>query len=210
MDQNLMSVIEKRIEKTIKSLRENQMEGYYAKTSEDVVKLVEQLCKEGETVTVGGSMSLFESGVIEHLSSGRYEYLDRNAKDADVQKIYRDAFFCDTYITSCNAITEAGELYNVDGNGNRVAAITFGPKSVIIVAGYNKLVADLDEACERVRSLAAPANTQRLGCNTPCKTVGACCDCHSHDRICCSYNVIGFQRNKERIKVILVGEPLGY
>ena len=124
--------------------------------------------------------------------------------------IFRQAFTCDTYLMSANAITENGELYNVDGNGNRVAALMFGPKSVIVIAGWNKIVPDLEAARQRVRQIAAPANTTRLNTQTPCKVLGSCQDCHSDSRICCDYTVLGQQRIKGRVKVILVGEELGY
>ena len=95
-------------------------------------------------MAAGGSMTLFEAGIIDHLNSGKYHHLDRYAKDADTYQVMREAFFADTYLTSTNALTEEGELYNVDGNGNRVAAMLFGPKQVIVVAGYNKIVADME------------------------------------------------------------------
>ena len=127
-----------------------------------------------------------------------------------MDEIFRKSFFSDTYLTSTNAITENGELYNVDGYGNRVAAMIYGPKSVIVVAGINKIVKDLDQAVERVKRIAAPANSIRLDKNTPCTKTGYCVDCKKDDRICCSYTVLGHQKQKNRIKVILVGESLGY
>lgn len=122
----------------------------------------------------------------------------------------REAFFADTYLTSTNALTEEGELYNVDGNGNRVAAMLFGPKQVIVVAGYNKIVADMEAACRRIEKIAAPANVVRLGLSAPCAQTGECMHCHSEGRICCDYVRMGMQRTPGRIKVIIVGEPLGY
>ena len=124
--------------------------------------------------------------------------------------MFREAFFCDTYLTGTNAVTEEGELYNVDGNGNRVSAMIFGPKSVIVVAGYNKIVPNLEAARKRVREVSAPANAVRLDTKTPCKIIGTCRDCHSDERMCCSYVTLGQQRIKGRIKVIIVGESLGF
>ena len=124
------------------------------------------------------------------MRSGEYTFLDREAKGADPEDIYRRTFGCDTFFCSSNAITEAGELYNVDGRGNRVAAMIYGPKSVIVVA--------------------APANAIRLSTRTPCAVLGACRDCHSDDRICCNYVVMGQQLIKGRVKVIIVGETLGF
>ncbi len=210
MDASLNAVIEKRINKTIGNLQNNKMDAYYAKTCKDAIKLINELCAEGESVALGGCVTLFESGVIDHLRSGKYQFYDRYAPEADVNQIYRQSFSCDTFFTSSNAITEQGELYNVDGNGNRVAAMIFGPKSVIVVAGYNKIVPDLEAARQRVRNTAAPANATRLDKKTPCKILGSCQNCQSDERICAHYVVQAQQMTKGRIKVILVGEQLGY
>lgn len=210
MDASLSSVMEKRINKTIGNLQNNKMDAYYVKTCKDAVQLIDELCAEGETVAVGGSVTLSECGVLDHLRSGKYQFYDRYAPDADTGKMFRQAFFCDTFFTSSNAITEQGELYNVDGTGNRVAAMIFGPKSVIVVAGYNKIVADLEAARQRVRDTAAPANAIRLDKKTPCKVLGSCQNCRSDDRICAHYVVQAQQTTKGRIKVIIVGEQLGY
>jgi len=224
MDANLKKIIEKRVARTIENLQKNNMMAIYAETREEAVKKVSELLNEGDTVAVGGSVSLAESGVIDLLRSGKYKFLDRHQKgltNEDIEKIYRDSFFADAYITSSNAITENGELYNVDGNSNRVAAICYGPKSVIIVAGYNKIVKDLDEAIDRVKTTAAPANCTRLFCETYCREKGECMSlindnadmtsgCNSPARICCNYVVSAYQRHKNRIKVIIVGEELGY
>lgn len=224
MDNNLKSIIEKRIFKTIKNLEKNNMKAYYVESKADVVNKVAELIADGETVSVGGSMSLFKCSVIDHLRSGRYNFQDRYAQrltGPETEEIFRKAFFADTYISSANAVTENGELYNVDGNGNRVAAICYGPKSVIIIIGYNKIVDDLDAAISRVKRTAAPANCVRLSCKTYCSEKGECMSiqtgddgmaagCISPSRICCSYVVSGFQKVKDRIKVIIVGEELGY
>ncbi len=225
MDEHCRKVLELRIQKTMKNLEKNNMKPYYAPTKEDAVKLVESLMKEGETISCGGSMTLRECGVRDLMLSGKYEFLDRDRPGItpeEIQEIYRKTFWADTYLTSANAVTENGEIFNVDGNSNRVAAIVFGPKSVIVVAGYNKIVADLDEAVLRVKKIAAPANGCRLHTGTPCEKTGECIacaegksagmtdGCHSAGRMCCSYVVSAAQRHKDRIKVILVGEPLGY
>lgn len=224
MDNNLKTIIEKRIAKTIRNLEKNNMQACYVESRADAVNKVRELMSEGQTVAVGGSMTLYECGVIDILRSGRYRFLDRYEEGLsrdEVEKIFRESFFVDTYISSTNAITENGELYNVDGNSNRVAAICYGPKSVIIIAGYNKIVSDIDEAVDRVKRTAAPANAVRLSCDTYCSEKGECmslargetgmaCGCSSPARICCNYVVSGYQRVKDRIKVIIVGEQLGY
>ena len=139
MDKNVMWLRECRINKVIKALEENNMNGYLVNSKEELISKIEELTNGGDIVACGGSMSLFEAGVIDHLRSGRYEFLDRykeGLKPEDIKKIYRGAFSSDVYFTSTNAITEEGEIYNVDGNGNRVAAMLYGPDKVIIVAGY--------------------------------------------------------------------------
>lgn len=213
MSENLKKVQEMRIERTIEALKENGINGYKVKNKEELKELIESLIESKSTVTVGGSMTLFESGVIDLLRNGDYNFLDRNEEGLsrdDIEKIYRDAFFADYYLTSTNALTEKNELYNVDGNGNRVAAMIFGPKKVIVVVGVNKLVKNLDEAIIRMREIAAPANAIRLNRNTPCAKVGYCCDCKSPDKICREYTVIRSQGDKERFHVIIVEENLGY
>ncbi len=222
MDKNLQVIIDKKIEKTVENLRKNNMEAYVVQNCTEAVKLVEGLLKEGETITCGGSATLAESGVMELMKSGRYNFIDRSvAKSrAETEELYRKSFFADTYLTSANAVTESGQLYNVDGNSNRVAAICYGPKSVIFVVGINKLVRDLDEAVKRVKTCAAPANCVRLGCETPCSKTGECISlktggdmpsgCASEGRVCCNYVVSSWQRVKNRFKVIIVKESLGF
>ena len=211
------------MERTAKNLEANNMKCFMVDTKEEVVPLVKSLIEEGSTVACGGSMTLGECGVTELLRSGAYNFLDREGKATreEVEEFFRAAFSADSYLTSANAITENGELYNVDGNSNRVAAICFGPKSVIVVAGRNKLVRTLDDAVVRVKRIAAPMNAVRLGCETYCNSKGECMSlasggtcmsegCKSASRICCSYVVTAQQRIKDRIKVILVNEELGF
>ncbi|MDR3645894.1 MAG: lactate utilization protein, partial [Clostridia bacterium] len=175
--------------------------------------IVRELLHQGDTVACGGSVTLVETGVIDLLHQGGYHFLDRfqrGLSTEQVKEIYRSAFSADAFLCSANAITEDGELYNVDGNSNRVSALLYGPDSVIVVAGCNKIVKDLDGARERVRSIAAPTNAAHLKRSTPCVNSGRCEDCRCEDRICCNYVVSAQQRIKGRIKVILVGEELGY
>ncbi len=213
MDKHLKQIVEKQVERTIEALEKNKMAAVYVESKDKVIDAVKAFMQEGETVGVGGSMTLFETGIIDYLRSGRYNFLDRYAPgltNDEMQEIYRKSFLADTYITSTNAITEDGELYCVDGNGNRVAAMIYGPKSVIVVAGINKIVKDYEAAVDRVRRIASPANATRLSCKTPCVKMGICQDCRSDMRICCSYTVFRQQRFKNRIKCIIVGEELGY
>ena len=206
-----METVWQRMERTADALRKNNMEATCVKTAQDVVPVVRSLLHPGDVVSNGGSVSLAETGVMDLLRSGEYRFLDREGLSGDeLGRVYRNAFSADAYFASANAVTDAGEIFNVDGNGNRVAAIAFGPKKVILVVGCNKLVADLHEAETRLETLAAPANTKRLSCATPCRETGVCAHCHSPARVCCTYTVQRFQRQKGRIHVILVAEPLGF
>lgn len=208
------------IEKTLNNLKRNNMEPYFLDSKEEVIPLLEKLIGKDDTVAVGGSETLSKLGIIDFLRNNR-NFLDRfapNLKRDEVMRIFRESFFADAYISSSNAITENGELYNVDGNGNRIAAITFGPKSVIIIAGINKIVKDTDEAIKRVKTIAAPKNCVRLDRNTYCSKNGVCvCEdgkigsgCDSEDRICGTFAVAAKQVIKGRIKVIIVNETIGY
>lgn len=213
MDKNVDFVIKRRVERTIENLEKNNMNGYFVENESEAVNIIKDLINEGDTISVGGSMSLFEIGVFDLIKNGKYDFLDRykeNLSKEDVKEIYRKSFFADDYITSSNAITENGELYNVDGNGNRVAAMLYGPDKVIVVVGKNKIVKDLEEAIKRNREIAAPANCKRLERKTPCAQVGYCMDCKNDERICNEYTIIKRQNVKDRIHVIIVNKDLGY
>lgn len=206
--------MDKRVEKVMESLRLNRMKPYYAENSEKAREIVRELVKEDKLITSGGSVTLKECGIIDMLMNEfGSEYLDRSAGGDNreaIEEIMRKAFVSDTFLSSTNALTEDGELYNVDGNGNRVSAMIFGPKQVIVIVGVNKIVKDLAEAVERVERVAAPKNTVRLERATPCVKTGVCGHCRSEDRICCSYVTLAHQRVPDRIKVIIVDENLGY
>ncbi|MBQ3055204.1 MAG: lactate utilization protein [Oscillospiraceae bacterium] len=213
------------LKKVLAALEANCMTGEIVESRDEVVAAVAKLLHEGDVIASGGSMTLKECGVIEYVKSGPYKYLDRATpgltREQMEYQVFRGAFTSDVYLMSSNAITEHGELYNVDGNSNRVAALLYGPKKVIIVAGQNKIVPNLAEAAVRVKTKAAPPNCVRLDCKTYCNETGACvslkdedaflCDgCKSDDRICCNYVVSAKQRQKGRIHVILVKEDLGF
>lgn len=195
------------------ALERNKMKPFYAENREQLHDIVRSLVKNDRLITSGGSMSLEQSGVKQLLQTEfKGAYLDRSAAKTpeQAQEIMRRAFVSDSFFASSNAVTEEGELYNVDGNGNRVSAMIYGPLQVVLVVGLNKLVKDMDEAVKRVEQVAAPMNTKRLHCGTPCETTGSCAHCHSDRRICCSYVRLGQQRVPDRIKVIIVNEDLGY
>lgn len=215
----VMEHLSRKLERTADALCMNRMDAHCCQTKEEALALVKSLLRKDAVVSVGGSMTLKECGVMELLRSGDYQFLDREAVAPEEQQdLYRKAFTADYFLCSSNAITENGELYNVDGVGNRVSALIYGPKEVIVVAGANKIVSNLDAAAERVKKLAAPVNAIRLSQETPCARIGACsgmkgdmaAGCHCEQRICCSYVVSGYQRFPNRIHVILVAENLGY
>lgn len=216
--------MENTIKKTVENLRRNNMVPYVVEKGSDVLPLLKTLLPEGVTVGVGGSETLTKLGVISFLREGNYKFFDRYAKGLtrpEAVEVMRQSLLADAFITSSNAVTEKGELYNVDGNGNRVAALCFGPKEVFVIVGANKIVKDIKAAEERVKKIAAPKNCQRLALPSPCSKTGECvslslenrelCDgCATESRICSSYVISGYQRNKDRIKVIICKESMGY
>ena len=224
MNQYKKQIIEVKINNTIAALAKNNMNGIYAPDCQAAVEEVKKLLPDGCTVSMGGCATAAETGILDLLRSGRYNFLDRNVPGLtgeQIMDIYRKTFCADAFITSANAVTENGELYNVDGNSNRVSAMLFGPDKVIVIAGYNKIVSDIDDAIKRVKTTAAPINAARLGCDTPCTKTGKCvslskqnphlCDgCASDARICANYTVMARQRRNDRVYVILVGEELGF
>lgn len=203
---------EKAAGKVIKNLARRNIEAFYCPTSREAVDKLLEMIPQGSSVTWGGSMSIRDIGIPAALAdAGKYEVYDRDkAPDrAAATEIYLKAFSCDYYLSSANAITEDGVIVNIDGTGNRVAAITFGPRNVIFVIGMNKLTQNVDAALARARSLVAPVNTARFDIQTPCKLDGVCHNCLSDDCIC---NYIHYLRHspKGKHKVILVGESIGY
>lgn len=205
--------MDERISKTMAALEKNRIKAYYAEDCAQAEKIVRELIKDDKLITSGGSMTLKESGIMDMLKTEfASAYIDRSAGETreQIEEIYRKAFVSDTFLCSTNALTEDGELFNVDGNGNRVSAMIYGPKQVVVVAGVNKIVRDMEQAVRRVETIAAPKNTIRLSCETPCAKTGECAHCHAEQRICCSYVKLAWQRVPNRIKVILVNESLGY
>ena len=196
----------------IKNLKRRHMEGFYCATAEEAVKKVSELIEDGSSVTWGGTMTVRDLGIPDYLRNrGTLEVLDRDLVETPEEKqaMYLRAFSTDVYLTSANAISEDGVIVNIDGNGNRVAAITWGPKKVIFVVGLNKVAQDVESALARARSTAAPTNAARFDVKTPCKTDGVCHNCNSPQSIC---NYVHFLRNSPQGRhiVVLVGDPLGY
>ena len=196
----------------IKNLKRRHIEGFYCATAEEAVKKVSELIADGSSVTWGGTMTVRDLGIPQYLKDrGTLEVLDRDLAETpeDKQDIYLKAFSADVYLSSANAISEDGVIVNIDGNGNRVAAITWGPKKVIFVIGLNKVAQNVEAALARARSTASPINAARFNIKTPCHTDGVCHNCNSPECIC---NYVHFLRNSPqgRHVVVLVGETLGY
>ncbi len=197
----------------IKNLSKRRMEGYYCPTIEDAEKKVFSFLDGNCTVSFGGSMTLEDTGLLTALRHDpNIHLIDRSTAKSpeEVKQMYHDALSADYYLMSSNAITKDGELVNIDGTGNRVAALIYGPENVIILAGMNKIVANVDEALSRVHNVATPMNCLRLNKKTPCSATGACADCLSPDCICNQVVITRRSGIEGRIKVILIGEELGY
>lgn len=207
--------MEKRYDKlgprVAEALKRRHFEAFYCPTGTEAAQKVLSLIPADDVVAWGGSLTLAQLGIIEKVKETN-PVIDRAAAATpeEGRELMRKALLCDTYLMSSNAISEDGQLYNIDGNGNRVAALVFGPKSVIVVAGMNKITKTIADAETRCRTLAAPANAQRFSPNTPCNITGTCADCLSESSICASMVRTRICRPAGKIKVVLVGESLGF
>ena len=196
----------------INKLAARKMEGYYCPDKESARnKVLELIGTDKKLVTYGGSMTLDEIGIKEAVEEAGHELLRRENYVTEQEKAecYAKQTMADVYMMSTNAITLDGELVNIDGTGNRVACLVYGPKEVIVVTGMNKVTSSVEDGIRRVRNIAAPPNTVRLSCDTPCAVTGQCADC-LNNTICCHTVITRASRIPNRIKVILVGEELGY
>lgn len=196
----------------IKNLTKRQMEGYYCPDRETAVEKALSLMLEGSSIGWGGSMTLTETGLMSAIRQGQYQIIDRDTAKTPEEKREMGGRLCcaDYFLMSTNAITVEGELVNIDGNGNRVAYLCYGPQNVLILAGMNKVVRDVESGIKRIRVMAAPPNTVRLNRKTPCAATGVCMNCLSPDCICSETVITRRAHVPGRIKVILIGEELGY
>ena len=193
----------------IKGLKSRNMNGYYASSRKEALRIALELIPEGSSVTMGGAMSAHEIGLVDALKNGNYQFIDRDAYE-DKRAAMLAAYDADVFLSSANAITSDGVMVNIDGNSNRVSAIAQGPKKVIFIVGMNKVCGDVDGAIKRARNVAAPINAQRFGLSTPCSKTGACMNCKSPDTICCQILITRYSRHTDRIHVILVNDNLGF
>lgn len=212
-----MTPIEERNQKLaqqlIKQLNRRHIEAFYCPTGKEAVNKVSELIADGSTVTWGGTATVRDLGIPAMLKNrGTLQVLDRDEVETpeEKQEIYLKAFSADVYLTSANAISEDGVIVNIDGNGNRVAAISWGPKKVIFVIGLNKVAQTVEAALARARGIASPTNSQRFEMNTPCKIDGTCHNCNSPECICSYIHFLRNSRGGGRHIVVLVGENLGY
>lgn len=200
-------------EKLIKNLKRRNMDAYYYPTTSEAVAKVMELIADGSSVTWGGSMTVRDMGIPQALKErGTLNVLDRDVVESAEEKqlMYLRAFTADVYLSSANALSEDGVIVNIDGNGNRVAAITWGPKKVIFVIGLNKVAPTVETAIARARSIASPINAQRFDISTPCHIDGVCHNCNSPESICSYIHLLRNSRTQGRHVVVLVGENLGY
>ena len=212
MDENRVKRNELLAATVIKGLESRNMKGYYAATKEEALQKALELIPQGSSVSWGGSMSIQEIGLKQAVIEGDYRVYNRDAAQTpeEKRKIELAVYDADYFLTSSNAVTQDGILVNIDGNSNRVSAIAYGPRHVLMIVGMNKICKDEDAAVYRARNEAATCNTQRFPINTPCKVTGSCADCKSPDTICCQFLTTRFSRHAGRIHVILVGENLGF
>ncbi|WP_234122782.1 lactate utilization protein [Clostridium hydrogenum] len=196
----------------VEILKDKGYVSYYAEDKEEAKKKVLNLIPEGASISVGGSETLGAMGMTEEFRSEKYKFFDRFKPMSyeELYEVYRQSLLSDYFVSSTNAITRNGELVNTDSSGNRVASMIIGPKKVIIVAGANKVVENLDEAFRRIEEIA-PMNATRVHHKAPCTETGRCMHCESQSSVC---NYTGIIRNgrkeKDRITIIMVAEELGF
>ncbi len=205
--------MDERIKKTIANLEKNKMAGYYVRNREELYQLLSELIQSGAAVGCGDSVTLEETGVFQYLRTGDFIFYDKHQQGLTSEKkreLYLKNFDADTFITGTNAITMDGKLFNIDGNGSRVAPMLYGPRQVIVVVGTNKITEKTEDAIVRTRQTAAPLDAERLGKDTPCTKLGKCINCRHEQRICNDFVLITGQLIKNRIKVIIIEGNYGF
>lgn len=193
------------------ALQRRHFDAVYVSTKEEAKERLLSMIAKEDTVAFGGSQTLGEMGVVPALKEAGYRVIDRDEAKTPQERVelMRTALLSDTFLMSANALSQDGQLVNLDGNGNRVAALLYGPRQVIVCVGMNKVAPTVEDAIRRVRSIAAPENAQRFPLQTPCQKNGQCADCICEDCICAQLVVTRISRPKKRIRVILIGQDLG-
>lgn len=198
--------------KVVENLQKRHFDAYYCQTKDEALKKAIELIPKDDVVSWGGSVSIDEIGLLNYVKEN-YKIIDRDAAKSPEERfeIMRQALLCDTFLMSTNAMSEDGVLVNIDGNGNRVAALCYGPKSVVMIVGINKVCKTVDDAISRARNIAAPINIQRFNdLKTPCYLKGSCGNCKSTQSICNQIVITRMSRPVSKIKIIIVGEDLGF
>lgn len=195
----------------VKALEARHFEAYYCATKEEAREKILSLIPKSDTVSWGGSATMEALGIIDSVRKSN-NVIDRDTAKNPEEKadLMRKSLLCDTYLCGTNAMSEDGILVNVDGNGNRVAAMTYGPKNVIVAVGVNKIVKTEADAISRARNIAAPINAQRFGLETPCNKTGECGNCKLTQSICCYMVTTRLCRPAKKIKVVIIGEAMGF
>ena len=207
------NVMHTTVQATMDNLRSNRMAGYFVADQAELLELLQKLIPKGAAVGSGDSVTLEQTGVFEFLRNGDYTFYDKfqpGLTSARKRALYLKNFSAHTFITGTSAVTMDGKLFNIDGNGSRVAPMIYGPEQVIVVVGANKIVPDVQAAIERTRQIAAPLDAARLKKDTPCAKLGRCVDCSHKQRICNDFVLITGQFAENRIKVIILDKTLGY
>ena len=212
MTQMEKAYFEKRGQILVKNLRNRHFDAWYCDTKEDALAKVLELIPEGAKIGWGGVLSAQQIGLFDALRAGNYDLLDRDLCETaqEREQMMKDALFSDVFLTGANGLSLDGQMVNIDGTGNRVGAIIYGPKKVIVIAGMNKVCDTLEEAVKRAREVAAPLNMMRFMKDTPCAATGKCGDCKAEGCICNQIVITRHCRPVNRIKFILVGEALGF
>ena len=196
----------------VENLKKRSFDAYYCEDKKNALAKALELIDESDVVSFGGSFSVDAIGIKEALYERGQKMIDRSRASSpeEARNMQRQALLCDTFLMSANAVSADGQLVNVDGNGNRVAALCYGPRSVIMVVGSNKITPDLESAIKRARHVAAPTNAQRFPLGTPCTESGNCADCLCADSICSQIVITRLSREKGRIKILVLPEELGF
>ena len=205
--------IEERVKKTIEKLESHDFKAVYVKTKKEAIQEIWKYITPKQRIGVGGSLTIRGLGILEKLEAqghAIYDHWKPGLSKENVLEIRKSQMTSDLFLSSSNAITLNGELVNIDGIGNRVNSINFGPGKVILVVGYNKIVEDVQEAIKRIKNVAAPLNARRLNIDVPCAKAGKCVDCNSPNRICRVIVIHERKPSLTNILIILVGEELGF
>ncbi|MEA4912887.1 MAG: lactate utilization protein [Oscillospiraceae bacterium] len=202
------------------AIEANHMRAHYARTPQEAFIIAKSFLTPGCKVAVGGSYTLRQIGIQQLIETGPYDYVNRYVPDtfeidttlpaSTIEQSFLSAYDADVYFASANALTCSGELMFVDGQGNRVSAVSFGPRKVVLIVGENKIVDNIEAGFERIKTVAAPANNRRYNRSTPCVKLGYCTNCKHEQRGCSDYLILSHQRDKERIHIIVVAQSLGF